>query len=80
MGRSVENEKDMLLSDERYRNVLIVRFNALSDVAMTVPVVYSVCAAHHDKRFIMLTQPVASTLFINKPANLEVIAVDVKVK
>ena len=57
MGRSVENEKDMLLSDERYRNVLIVRFNALSDVAMTVPVVYSVCAAHHDKRFIMLTQP-----------------------
>lgn len=80
MGTAGKTEKDVLLSDERYHNVLIVRLNALSDVAMTVPVVYSVCAAHPDKCFIMLTQPVASTLFVNKPANLEVIAVDVKVK
>lgn len=76
----VESEKDILVSDERYRNVLIARFSALGDVAMTVPVVYSVCAAHPRTNFIIVTQAVASTLFVNKPKNLEVIGVDVKVK
>lgn len=68
------------MSDDRYRNVLIARFSALGDVAMTVPVVYSVCEAHPHTRFIMLTQPVASSLFVNRPANLTVIGVDVKKK
>lgn len=76
----VKSEKDILVSDERYRNVLIARFSALGDVAMTVPVVYSVCAAHPNTRFIMITQQVAYTLFVNKPSNLEVIGVDVKGK
>lgn len=47
---------------------------------MTVPVVYSVCRANPSTRFIMITQPVASTLFINAPANLVVVGVDTKVK
>ena len=68
------------MNEERYRNVLIARFSALGDVAMTVPVVYSVCVAHPNTRFVMITQPVASSLFVNKPANLEVVGVDVKVK
>lgn len=68
------------MSDDRYRNVLIARFSALGDVAMTVPVVYSVCEAHPRTHFIMLTQPVASSLFVNSPANLTVIGVDVKKK
>ncbi len=76
----VKSEKDILVSDSRYRNVLIARFTALGDVAMTVPVVYSVCDAHPNTHFVMITQPVASTLFVNKPANLEVVGVDVKVK
>lgn len=80
MGTDDKAKEKSLLVSKNYRNVLIVRFNALSDVAMTVPVVYSVCAAHPDLRFIMLTQPVASTLFVNKPSNLEVVAVDVKDK
>lgn len=36
---------------KQYKRVMIVRFTALSDVAMTVPVVYSVCddnRQHHD--------------------------------
>ena len=42
-----------------FKNVLIARFSALGDVAMTVPVVYSVCRANPSTRFIMITQPVA---------------------
>ena len=62
----------------KYRNVLVVRFSALGDVAMTIPVVYSVCKANPDTRFIMLTQKVASTLFINPPSNLVIKGVDLK--
>lgn len=64
----------------KYKNVLIARFSALGDVAMTVPVVYSVCNANPGTRFIMITQKVASTLFVNAPANLVVEGVDTKVE
>ena len=76
----VESEKDILVTDERYRNVMIARFSALGDVAMTVPVVYSVCDAHPRTHFIMITQAVASTLFVNKPSNLEVVGLDMRNK
>lgn len=62
----------------KFSNVLVIRFSALGDVAMTIPVVYSVCKANPDTRFIMLTQKVASTLFINPPSNLVVVGVDLK--
>ena len=62
----------------KYKNVLIARFSALGDVALGIPIVYSVCVSNPDTRFIMVTQPVASTLFINAPANLTVEAADVK--
>ena len=55
-----------------------MRLSALGDVAMTIPVVYSVCVGNPDTRFIMITQKVASTLFINTPPNLVVIGVDTK--
>ena len=64
----------------KYRNVLVARFSALGDVAMTVPVVYSACRAYPQTRFVMITQQVASSLFVNPPENLVVIGVDVKVK
>ena len=50
-----------------YRKVLIIRLSALGDVAMTIPVVYSVCRAYPETTFVMLTQKVASQLFINAP-------------
>lgn len=64
--------------NNKYHNVLVARFSALGDVAMTIPVVYSVCVGNPDTRFIMITQKVASTLFINTPPNLIVIGVDTK--
>lgn len=59
-----------------YKNVLITRFSALGDVAMTVPVVYSVCHAAPGTRFIMATSKLASTLFVNTPPNLVVEGID----
>ncbi len=64
--------------EPKYKNVLIARYSALGDVAMTVPVVYSACAAYPSVRFVMITQQVASSLFVNAPDNLVVIGVDVK--
>lgn len=58
-----------------YSNVLIVRFRLLGDVAMSIPVVYSVCEAHSEVNFVIVTQEVASTLFVNAPANLTVVGV-----
>ena len=65
---------------EKYRNVLVARFSALGDVAMTIPVIYSVCKNNPCTRFIMVTQKVASTLFINTPDNLVVLGIDTKVQ
>lgn len=61
-----------------YRKVLIIRLSALGDVAMTIPVVYSVCRAYPDTTFVMLTQKVASQLFVRAPRNLQVVVADVK--
>ena len=52
-----------------YRKVLIIRLSALGDVAMTIPVIYSVCKAYPEVSFVMLTQKVASQLFIHAPEN-----------
>ncbi len=57
--------------------VLIIRFSALGDVAMTIPQVYSVCRAYPHVTFVMLTQKVASTLFINRPENLQLFVAEV---
>ena len=59
-------------------NVLITRFSALGDVAMTIPVIYSVCRCSPDIRFIMVTKPSMTGIFINSPSNLKVIGADVK--
>ena len=67
----------MARSDKPLRNVLVIRFSALGDVAMTIPVLYPVCRANPDTRFIMLTKPWPATMFLDKPDNLEVVGVDV---
>lgn len=66
------------MKQKQYKSVLIARFSALGDVAMTIPVVYSLCRTYPATRFVMVTQIVASSLFINKPDNLTVVGVDVK--
>lgn len=56
--------------------VLVARFSALGDVAMSVPVVYSACHANPDCEFFFLTKIHAASLFVNTPANLTVVGID----
>ena len=60
------------------RNVLVMRFSALGDVAMTIPVLYPMCSANPDTRFIMVTKPWPASMFHDRPDNLEVLGIDVK--
>lgn len=59
-------------------SVLMARFSALGDVAMTIPVVYSACRCYPDVSFVMLTRPALTGIFINPPKNLRVVGADVK--
>lgn len=65
-------------NDLRLKNVLIARLSALGDVVMTLPVVYSVCTCYPDVNFTMLTSEAKASIFINKPANLKVVGIDLK--
>ena len=68
----------MAKSDPCRRNVLVVRLSALGDVAMTIPVLYPVCRANPDTRFIMLTKKWPASMFHDRPDNLMVVGIDVK--
>lgn len=58
--------------------VLIIRMSALGDVAMTLPVIYSVCQAYPDTEFTLLTRPFFAKIFINPPKNLSFVTADFK--
>jgi len=66
-------------SDKKhFRNVLVIRLSVLGNVAMAIPVLYPVCKAHPDTRFIMLTKKWPASMFHDRPANLKVVDFDVK--
>jgi ADP-heptose:LPS heptosyltransferase len=50
--------------------ILIVRFSALGDVAMTVPVVHSLAAQYPQHEFVVLSRPNCEPLFGKLPANV----------
>lgn len=58
--------------------VLITRFSALGDVAMSVPVVYDICRSNPGRRFVMVTKRAVAGLFVCPPDNLTVEGVDLK--
>jgi ADP-heptose:LPS heptosyltransferase len=58
--------------------VLIIRFSAIGDVAMTIPVVYSAAEANPDDSFTMLTQTFLMPLFINRPPNVSVMGINTR--
>lgn len=55
---------------------LVIRLSALGDVAMTIPVVYSVANRYPGDTFLLLTKRPLLPLFINRPPNLEIVPVD----
>ena len=55
--------------------LLIIRFSALGDVAMTVPVVHSLAQQHRQLRITVLTKAAYAPLYSFAPANVETIGV-----
>ena len=68
----MKEKKDVLL------NVLVIRFSAFGDVAMTLPALYSAAKAHPNHTFYMLTSKNFEGLFANQLPNIKVIGVDLK--
>lgn len=64
------------MNDTPKDNVLIVRFSALGDVSMTIPVVYGVCRKHPERRFVFVTKKSVTGIFVNPPANLSIFSAD----
>jgi len=59
-------------------HILIIRFSALGDVAMTVPVVYSLAKQYPDIRVTVLSRPFARPLFEGLAPNVGFMAADIK--
>ena len=67
----------MAETKSNFRNVLVMRLSVLGNVAMTIPVLYPLCKANPDTRFIMLTKKWPASMFHDRPANLKVVDFDV---
>ena len=59
-------------------NVLLIRFSAIGDVAMTVPVIHSLATAYPDVRFTMLSNIRFAPFFEHMPANFKFVGVNLK--
>ncbi len=59
-------------------NILILRFSAIGDVAMTVPVVDSLARQYPDDHFTVVSQRFLAPLFAYCPPNVQFFGVDLK--
>ena len=59
---------------------LVIRLSSLGDVAIAIPVLYSVAKKYPDDHFLLLTKSAGESLFVNKPSNLTVFPIDTKGK
>lgn len=57
---------------KKRKHILVFRLSALGDVAMTLPVIYSVAAAYPDTTFHVVTSAFCAQLFVAPPANVVV--------
>jgi len=55
---------------------MIIRLSALGDVAMTLPLVYSLANRYPQLHIDFVTRPFFARLFINRPANINIVAID----
>lgn len=60
--------------------VLCIRFSAIGDVAMTVPVVKAAALAHPDVQFIMVSRPFAKDFYDGIADNVEFVGMNLKEK
>ena len=59
---------------------LVIRLSALGDVAIALPVLYSVAQKYTQDTFVLLTRQEWQSLFVNKPPNVSLFPVDTKGK
>ena len=62
----------------KYKNVLLIRFSAIGDVAMTVPVIQSVADAYPDVHFTVLSNARFAPFYSGMPENVSFMGVDLK--
>ena len=62
--------------DKTIKRLLVMRFSAMGDAAMTVPVLYALAAQYPDLRITMLTRTRFVPMFEWLPANVQVRGVD----
>ncbi len=60
------------------KRMMVIRFSALGDVAMTLPVIYSLAERYPELDIDIVTRPFFARLFINKPTNVHVTGIDFK--
>ena len=60
------------------QHILVIRFSALGDVAMVVPVVYALARQYPDVRITVLSRPFARALFEDLAPNVNFMEADVK--
>lgn len=60
--------------------ILVIRFSAIGDVAMTVPVIYSLAKQYPEHEITVLSRESLRSLFLEVPANVHFIGVDLKGK
>lgn len=60
--------------------ILVIRFSAIGDVAMTIPVIYSLAAQYPQHEITMLSREALRPLFQNLPTNVKFIGADLNGK
>ena len=68
----------MAPSNPKYRNVLLIRFSAIGDVAMTVPIIQSLAETYPDVRFTVLSNVRFAPFYGKMPSNVSFMGVDLK--
>lgn len=59
-------------------HILIVQTSSLSDVCLSLRLVYAIASAHPEHRFTYLVKPSITGVFVSPPSNLEPMTMDVK--
>ncbi len=63
---------------EQKKRIMVLRFSALGDVAMTLPVIYSLATEYPDVEVLVVTRPFFAKMFLNAPQNLTLVPIDFK--
>lgn len=58
--------------------ILIIRFSAIGDVAMTIPVIYSLAEQYPQHEIVVLSRAALQSLYVGLPANVRFVGVDLK--